>query len=310
MEIDNIAKDKTISNNKYKKSFKNNNEKILINKMRIYRQLYSLFLKNFFKTFSGPFYSFVLPLFFLILFYFTLDLNKGTKIETHGHEVIGGFILLAGVSSGFNFLSNRICEWKQSVFLKRLDTTPLKKLEFLFAIVTFYLFICTLSILWMLIWSLIINPKYQIENFKNYTNFGYLTLGAILCILISISLAIFIGGFSKSIAMGQGITLLVYFPSIFLSGMAVPIYVITNNGTNSVVNIMGYFIPLKYALSLFMYGWFNDVSSLNFPPSFHNPYIFSYDNYGFNYWWEALLGGIGYIFLLLALSLKTFKWTI
>ncbi len=288
----------------------NNKEDLFVNKkiygtrFIAYLELSILFSKNFFKSFPGPFFSFGLPLFFLILFYFTIGINNKTTFDVvHGHDIIGGYILLSSVSAGFNFLSGRICEWKESVFLKRLDVTPLKKWEFMFVIICFYSCICILGTIWMFIWTLIVNPHYQINNWKTYSNWGFIILGVITNIIVSISLAIFIGGIATSNSMGQGITMLIFFPSIFLTGIILPIT--TFGDSLNVINKIGYFLPFKYSVSVFLYGWW-----------YHSPILpdgslfFTLKQVGFNYWWEPLLGSLGYSAILLLISIKTFRWEI
>ncbi len=267
----------------------------------IYIKLYKLFLNNFFKSFAGPFFTFGLPLFFLILFYYTLgQSNSDGLVSVDGHNIIGGYILLSSVASGFNFLSNRIIEWKNSIFLKRIDVTPLKKWQFLFSIVTFYSFICLLGTIWMIIWSIIINP-HEISNWSKYSNWGYMILGIITNIIVSISLSIIVAGFIRSQGTAEGIVMLIYFPSVFLSGMIIPISAFSGSSLD-VINIIGYFLPNKYSSSVFMYGWWYSGKTLV-------PEIYQWaNNWGFSHLWQPLLGAYGISFLFLGISSFTFKW--
>ncbi len=299
---------KITTKNKTNKSFK-------LNRFRMYKQLYSLFAKNYFKSFGGPFFTFGLPLFFLILFYFTVGplTKQAYNTDVKGHDIVGGYILLSSLTCGFNFLANRITEWKKSIFLKRLDTTPLTKWEFLFAIISFYFFICILGTIWMLLWAIIINPN-QIHNWGLYTNFSYVVLGLFLNIIIAISFALLIGGISKSSSMTEGIVTLIYFPSIFLTGFVLPISLLsTSPDSQTVINAIGYFIPFKYSVTLFMHGWWYYHDPSMFKPIISGmPVNLKVDinTYGFSAWWQALLGALGYIAAFNIITPFVFQWKI
>ncbi len=286
---------KKINNLKTKKL--NNEFTNKINKFNAYYELGKLFFKNFIRDFGGPFFTFGLPVFFLIIFYYIFK----SSTTVNSHDIIGGYILLASISCGFNFLSQRISEWKESVFLKRLNVTPLKKVEFLLVIAFFYSIICIIGTIWMFMWTIIINHKYQFENWKKWSNFGYIILGIIFTIFAAVSLAIFVGGMAKSSSSAQGIVLLIYFPSVFLTGIVIPIQAF---GGNDIINYVSMILPFKYSVAIYQYGWWY---KLNPSDSLYDIY-FAWKSTGFTHLWQPLIGSIFYPIILLGISIKTFKW--
>lgn len=254
--------------------------------MMLYRKMYSLLAKNFFRDFRSVFFTFVLPVFLLVIFYFIF---KDQSVQA-GHMIAGGYILLGPVTAGFQALSFAIMEWKNSILLKRIEATPLKKWQFLFGLVTFYFVLSILSSIWIFIWTIIIEPS-SVKNFSQI-NWGYFILGLILVILLSLIMAIFIAGISKSEGVCQAITFSIYFPSIFLGGLTIPS--VAFGGGIDVLNTIGYFIPHKYAVAVALFGWNNGIVPIS--------------QYGFDHTWIAIVVSAVFFVFFTILTWITFRW--
>lgn len=254
--------------------------------MMLYRKMYSLLAKNFFRDFRSVFFTFVLPIFLLVIFYFIYK----NESKQAGHMIAGGYILLGPVTAGFNALSFAVMEWKNSILLKRIDATPLKKWQFLFGLVTFYFVLSILSSLWIFIWTIIIEPS-SVKNFSQI-NWGYFILGLTFVILLSLIMAIFIAGISKSEGICQAITFSIYFPSMFLGGLVIPTSAFSE-GTE-ILNTIGYFIPHKYAISVALLGWNNNILTIS--------------QYGFSHTWIAVTASALFFVFFAILTWMTFRW--
>ncbi|AHI58185.1 hypothetical protein P344_04300 [Spiroplasma mirum ATCC 29335] len=118
-----------------------------------------------------------------------------------------------------------------------------------------------------MLWKIIVDPQ-QTVNYLATINWGYFILEVILFIFVSIGIGILIGGggLAKSTGTAQALTLSIYFPSMFLSEIMNPAYVIAE--ARNIFNDIGYIFPHKYAATITIYGW--NINA--------NPYI--YDNPG------------------------------
>ncbi|AHF57883.1 ABC transporter permease [Spiroplasma eriocheiris] len=270
----------------------------------LYWKLMVLFLKSFRRNFRNIFFVFIMPIFFMVIFYFVLR-----DIYQNGTNMIkAGYILLAPMTAGITSLATTIAEWKNSIFLKRLDVTPVKKWQFISTLIIFYFIISILSTFWTMLWTIIVDPQPTVKYLATI-NWGYFILGVILFIFVSIGIGILIGGLAKSVGMAQALALSIYFPSMFLSGIMIPAYVIAR--ARNIFNDIGYIFPHKYAATIAIYGW--NINA--------NPYI--YDNpsdltnkvsliqaMGFSRLYIPIIVACGWSAGLFILSGLTFKWEV
>lgn len=88
-----------------------------------YWGLFKLIGKSFYRNPRGPLFLYIVPVFFLVLFYFVL----GNGMDNAGKvSLLSSYLLLPGLTI-LTSLAPAIVEWKNSVFLKRIDSTGVNK---------------------------------------------------------------------------------------------------------------------------------------------------------------------------------------
>ncbi|ASP28501.1 ABC transporter permease [Spiroplasma corruscae] len=266
----------------------------------IFTQLFKLIAKSFFKNVRGPLFTYIIPIFFTTLFYFLFSKENSSN---RGSAILGYLALpcLTILTS----LSTSIVEWKNSILLKRIDTTGISKKNFVFCLWLFYFLIGWSGVVVEIIAGLAIGTSDVIELYKNM-NWGYFILAISLIALMTIGLATLIGGNFSDSGATEGTAMIIYFICIFFSGIMLdPRLFESVNG----VRIFTYFIPLKYPVALLLFSQFSkgDWNHAGFNTGNWN------DNGDANYHvftstWQPLLGAILIIVLLFILTSLTFKW--
>ncbi|WP_027063419.1 ABC transporter permease [Mesoplasma seiffertii] len=265
----------------------------------IFTNLFKLVSKSFFRNPRGPLFMFIVPVFFMILFYFVLP-QQGNI----GASSLFGYTLLPALTI-LTSLAPAIVEWKNSVFLKRIDTTGVKKGMFLGAIWLFYLVVSLGALVFMILVAMAVGSGNSqmtfISSMKN-VNWPLMILATIFVALTSIGIATLLGGLFSSEGGMQGIVMMIYFFSIFFSGIMIPPQVLMNS---KFMIIFTYFVPHKYAVFLFLFavqgkaaGW---DSSFNKYPEINMQ--------NFTATWQPVLGSILIIVTLFVATTLTFKWS-
>lgn len=266
----------------------------------IFNNLNLLVYKSFIKEPRSIIFMLIVPIFFSVMFFFIF---KGNESAPFKGALLFNYALLPCLTV-LTSLTPAIVEWKNSVFLKRIDITGVKKSMFIASIWLVYLlaglFFYILVLCFNLVFSIVVlgtgvNNDF-LYSFKTI-NFGYLFLSIILICATSIALATLFGGIANSSGSIQGIVMMVYFFSIFLSGVMLPAQALF---TNKGIVIFTYFIPHKYPVFLYMYafnsnGWINgSVQGLE---------------KSFTAIWQPIVGSFAILAVLFTLTTFTFKWT-
>ncbi|AGR41173.1 ABC transporter permease [Spiroplasma taiwanense] len=271
--------------------------------------------KAFIRSPKNIIFTIVVPIALAIMFFFIMGNKFG------GHYSLLVYTLLPSITVMLS-LSTSIVEWKNSIFLKRIDNTGVKKINFLLALWLFYSLIVILSFFIMLIVMIIIGSavkpaanfqganeipeiQYSIFQILSKVNWFYMLLAFILVGFTSITIATFMGGILNQEGTVNGINLLVLFFSLFFSGLVIP----PNLAISSeIMKIITYFIPFKYSVFLFFYisqrkitqpenGW-------NAPFNNHGQSV----GYDFTQTYQPILASIAIIIIFICLTLVTFKW--
>ncbi|AVN62646.1 ABC transporter permease [Mesoplasma coleopterae] len=267
----------------------------------VFKNLTLLVYKSFIKEPRSIIFMLVVPIFFSVMFFFIF---KG-KDETVTGALLFNYALLPCLTV-LTSLTPAIVEWKNSVFLKRIDITGVKKSMFIASIWLVYLlaglFFYFVVLSFNLIFSIAVlgtGAKNDFINQFKVINFGYLFLAIILICATSIALATLFGGIANSSGSIQGVVMMVYFFSIFLSGVMLPAQsLFTSKG----IVIFTYFIPHKYPVFLYMYafnaeGWKNSTQSTQ-------GLVKSFTDV-----WQPIVGSLAILAGLFTLTTFTFKWT-
>ncbi|WP_342268803.1 ABC transporter permease [Spiroplasma endosymbiont of Aspidapion aeneum] len=233
-----------------KKNVDFNNNKLNNSKINLFisfKEISILLLKSFFRSPRGPLFMYIVPTFFSWLFY--------SIYKDYGVSILLSYTLLPCFTI-LTSLSIAIIEWKNSVFLKRIDGSGIKKSIFLFAIWFNYLIISysgfTLQILFGV---LITKGDFYTQVLKN-VNWLVMIFAVTLVSITCIAISTLIGGIINNEGSGTGIVMMVYFLCIFLGGVMIPTSVIE---TSTFMRILSYIVPLKYAVAIFHYSLGEEV---------------------------------------------------
>ncbi len=204
---------------------------------------FPIFWSNFIKSFQALFFGFIFPTFLFII------ISLINLIDTSYLWII---IMLPPVTLGIMSLGNTITEWKSSVFLKRIDATPISKTEFLFSLILFYTLISFMGIVWLMIVGVIYDAASGMETFSSSFNFGWFLLACLEVSFLSISIGVFIGGVAQSEGSAQGIGMAIYFPCILFSGILFPASLLDKVDA---LRYISYILPTKYGVFVNQYAW-------------------------------------------------------
>ncbi len=225
------------------------------------------FNKNFFnnfllvsssilKNFRTYVYLFFIPIFFLCVFtWFTGGMNanyKPTKL----------FLFMMIPTYSIVFLVNiSISEWKNSVFLKRVHSAGISKMEFLLSIwafnflagiVAFIVGFFTIEILGLLYVKPVDESIASSFGLISFSEWLGILFAISLNILISIAIGTIISGLIKSVALSQSLTIIIIILCIVFSDNLLPIDLMA---INKGVVIFSYLFPQKHSV------WIGLISS-------------------------------------------------
>ncbi|QGS51938.1 ABC transporter permease [Spiroplasma tabanidicola] len=287
-------KNKTDNQKNYKVIFKHKK------KLLVFKQLFKLIAKAFFKNVRGPLFSYVIPIFFTTIFYFLFS----GQITTNKGSAILGYIALPCLTI-LTSLSASIVEWKNSVFLKRIDTTGISKKNFIFCIWSFYFLVSWSGVFLEILAGLAIGRNDVIELYKNL-DWGYFILAISLITLMAIGIATLIGGNLSDDGANQGISMIVYFITIFFSGVMLDPRLYESVGS---ARYFTYFIALKYPVAILLFSQYKDGNwnDAGFNTGRWNP-LEDAKFHDFTSTWQPVLGSLLIVIALFVISALTFKW--
>ncbi|QHX36733.1 ABC transporter permease [Spiroplasma sp. BIUS-1] len=278
--------------------------------LSIFNNLSLLLTKSFIKEPKSIIFMIFVPIFFSVMFFFIM----GAKVEGQKYGILFSYTLLPSMTC-LTLLAPAVVEWKNSVFLKRIDITGIKKSMFIAALWFVYLVAGIISFFIMMIFNLIFSEISRLMDSTNElsfaqllgkVNWGYMLLSMILITLTSIALATMFGGLFSSVGSMQGMIMMIYFFSIFLSGIMLPPEAFE---TSKGMIIFTYFIPHKYSVFLFLYatrGWADKGWDSGFNNHNVNGEFIGRD---FSATWQPVLGALMILALLFTITTFTFKWT-
>lgn len=248
--------------------------------------LISLINNYYWRSFFGPFFSFLFPIIIL-----------GILGTIFGYEtLLGGGLILPTMATGLISLPLALFEFKRSVLLKRIGATPINTKTFLMILGIYYLILMILSLFWTMLMYLAIfsdfwnsgrtivtaqvpsipanviqNPSSAIskdtleilqvpikssslkEIFSKIEWSGFL-YSHLISMILSITIGFAIVSVSKNVLALQAIGISVFLLSMFLAAQVIPIEGIFNN------NIMWY---LGYVVSPFKSVSAQGIESFN-----------------------------------------------
>ncbi|MGL5308863.1 MAG: hypothetical protein ACRC9F_02325 [Metamycoplasmataceae bacterium] len=216
----------------------------------------------FWKSFFGPFFSFIFPLIFVALLGSLLGFD----------QLLGGAMAIASMSIALTAMPQAIFEFKRSALLKRIGVTPIKPWMFLFVAGIFYFIIMIIATFWTMgigiaIFSSLMDKGREIVQIggdasgeiKYYllsptlgatlanVNWAGFFWGVIMNIIVGISLGFVLVSTSKSTLAIQGLGIPILIISQFLSAQVLPLPMIIDA---SFMKYISYLSPFRYSTGL------------------------------------------------------------
>ncbi|PPE06701.1 ABC transporter permease [Mesoplasma corruscae] len=274
------------------------------NQSSIFKNLNLLVFKSFVKDSRNYVFMIIMPIFLTTIFFYVFD-KRGATVFSYA---------LLPCLTIITSLTPSIVEWKNSVFLKRIDITGVKKSMFIASVWFVYLLAGIVCYLIILVYGLILasvslkgKDFIEFQHMFSTIKYGYLVFSIFLVCITSIAIATFLGGLANAPGAIQGIVMIVYFITMFLSGVMLPPQLIYSS---KVLVIATYLIPHKYCVFLYLHamnpgGWKDIVEIM---PT-QNPMSFQGAYNSFTQSWQPIIGSILALILLFITTIKTFKWT-
>lgn len=235
--------------------------------------IFKLVAKSFWKSALGPFFAFGFPLICISILGFILGYE----------QVVGGTLALLASAVTLISLPQVIFEFKNSSILKRVGATPVKTSTFLIVITFFYILIILLSIVWCILFilvvfgskywnegrelvpenkkiingqSVVLSPRIRVIPFKEVlqkVNWWQFFISQVYAIILGISFGLVIVTFAKSAAFVQAVGVIVFILNQFLSAQVFPIALFASN--NQLWWIGNIIIPFKGPSILIIESW-------------------------------------------------------
>ena len=209
--------------------------------LQMFKSMYVLLFSYWKKSFHNIFFSFIFPIMFLAI--------MNAAFNSHG-SLTPGMVASACPVVGIVSLSISYSDLKDTIIYKRIAVLPLKPWVFITSIISFFTILTWLSAAWIFLFSLAVYGSSF--SYASGVNFGYFILGIVLLSIICSSIGVIIGCLAKDYKIANAFSMLFYLPPAFLSGMYLPINMITSS---TALKILSMILPYTYPVSLINYGW-------------------------------------------------------
>ncbi|ASP28457.1 ABC transporter ATP-binding protein [Spiroplasma corruscae] len=293
----NLKKNKEIS----KEQIKNYFTKSVSN----FRNNFIIISLSILKNFRTYVYVILIPIAFLMIYSWYTNAYKGDfkPPELFKYMVIPSFAII--------FLVNTtVSEWKNSVFLKRIHSAGISRINFfvslyifnfLLGIASFLISVTVMSIISLIYFKPSNGTFFSLLGLLEFNDWVGMLYSLFLCISISVSIGVIISGLINSIALSQSITLIFVLFSIVFSDCFLPIDLLS---LSKPLTYMSYFVPHKHSVWVGLIS----ASSQEVSWAFENPErpgrIISF---GFNLWIPCVTAFL-YSTLLLVSGYFSFGW--
>lgn len=211
----------------------------------MFTAMFRLLFNYWKKSFHSIFFGFVFPIIMLTILIAVLSISD----KNAANNVLPGLVMSASPVVGIVTLAMTYCDFKQSIIIKRIGSTPLKSWIFILSILLFHVILIFVGSFWILgIGAALYHSQI------NFTaiNWGYVILAILLSATICSAIGTMVGIMASDFKIANAISLLLYLPTSFLSGQYIPISLIKHQ---SVLIVIAKIIPFSYPISIINRGW-------------------------------------------------------
>lgn len=204
--------------------------------------MYSLLFNYFRKSFHTIFFGFVFPIIMLTLLVAVQGGNNASN-------TLPGLAMSSSSVIGIVTLSMTYCDFKQSIIIKRIGSTPLRSWEFIISILTFHVLLIFISCFWIMGIGVAI---YHSQLDLKMVNWGYVILAILFASTICSAIGIIVGILATDFKMANAISLLLYLPTAFLSGQYIPYDAIKSQ---TALVVIAKILAFSYPVAIMNLGW-------------------------------------------------------
>ena len=242
-------------------------------------------------------------------------------------NVIVGIMTFQILQTGIQILPEAIIEFKQSVILKRIGATPIRSIDFILIMISYYFSVIFVQFWWIVLWTTLAFGFLNFGNATGGTNtgiellfsgnvdwFGFF-IASMYTSVLAIVVGLFIASISKSSIHSQVIGGIIFFVSMFLSGNFISIQTIDSMEGMRYVSMI---TPFRSVNNLTYIAWNSTNPYAIFQPWNNAVFpLFSSNTaeqnmtYTIESWfiWFSWIMPFVIIVTLVALSAKFFKWS-
>ncbi|MGL5246388.1 MAG: hypothetical protein ACRC8C_02365 [Mycoplasmoidaceae bacterium] len=247
-------------------------------------------------------------------------------------NVLVGIMTFQILQTGIQILPEAIIEFKQSVILKRIGSTPIKAIDFILIMMSYYFSVIFVQFWWIVIWTTLAFGFLEFGTgipgstdkilgmdllWRGNVDWFSFFITSMYTSVLAIVVGLFIASVSKSSIHSQVIGGITFFVTMFLSGNFISIQTIDSMGAMKYISMI---TPFRSVNNLTYISWNSqDMFAVFQPwkdaifPSFviNNDPTIPPENYTIDSWfiWYSWIMPVVIIFGLITLSSKFFKWS-
>lgn len=298
-------------------------------KLRFSKSVFRLVNIQFFQSKFSFIFSFIFSLVLILGLGFMNIYGFGLIHTGLGFmNVIVGIMTFQILQTGIQILPEAIIEFKQSVILKRIGATPIRSIDFILIMISYYFSVIFVQFWWIVLWTTLAfgflnfgNPDTGGTNtgiellFNGNVDWFSFFIASMYTSVLAIVVGLFIASISKSSIHSQVIGGIIFFVSMFLSGNFISIQTIDSMEGMRYVSMI---TPFRSVNNLTYIAWnstnpyaiFQPWNNAVFPLFSANP-LEQDKTYTIESWfiWFSWIMPFVIIVTLVALSAKFFKWS-
>ena len=232
--------------------------------MKQYSAMFRLLNKYYWKSFFGPFFTFLFPVFWILLIGTIFSL--GDQITPA--LIIPGATMVSIISTSCISLPQTILEFRQTQTLKRIGATKIVPSTFLITVITYYF--CLVFISFWLTCGLAIlvlwNDLDHVLELFNSANYLELMYSIFITMIMGASLGFLIATFCRTTASVQGIGLFILLISFIFAGVGIPFVLFHDDGAFNISWLWycSYMDPFHFTSGLALESWWSDQGNFNY----------------------------------------------
>jgi len=218
--------------------------------MKTYNQLVNVNLRLFLREPITAFFTLGFPIMLVLIFGAMYGNQPQPLFGGRGSMDVSmpGYTALILGAVGFMTVTINTSSYREARILRRYRVTPLRPLTYILADVTANLVMTLLGMIGVLLFG------WLLYRVRFTGNAGLYLGGVLLCALAMFSAGYLIASLAPSARAAQVISMVVFYPMLFLSGAGMPLEILPEN-----IRRISHLLPLTYVVRLLRGLWFGEA---------------------------------------------------